>query len=149
MAEGKTFDMEEEFAGLDFNSKRLEKRFKRTMKTLAKQPGESIWRCSAVTHDGLVHGVLDQTHYNRPQAKDDTMTARLELKLFGRVCKNFIPSSTTVSCLILWVKYRASCGDFYFLLKDGKTKVKMDKAPLAEPYKTLVSQIGDLLREGI
>jgi hypothetical protein len=47
MAEGKTFDMEEEFAGLDFNSKRLEKRFGRTMKTLAKQPGESIWRCSA------------------------------------------------------------------------------------------------------
>jgi hypothetical protein len=152
MADGKTFDMEEEFAGIDFNSKRLENRFKRTMKTLAKQPGESIWRCSknraeskaiynmlgnerfdnaeilrahqaatikrlagesvilavqdttslnydthektegigyisdktkgvnihsciAVSPEGLVLGVLDQTHYNRPQPKDDTMTA--------------------------------------------------------------------------
>jgi hypothetical protein len=78
MAEGKTFYMEEEFAGLDFNSKRLEKRFKRTMKTLAKQPDESIWGCIAVTPDGLVRGVLDQTHYNRPQAKDDTMTAEVK-----------------------------------------------------------------------
>jgi hypothetical protein len=33
MAEVKTFDMEEEFAGMDFNSERLEKRFRRTMKT--------------------------------------------------------------------------------------------------------------------
>jgi hypothetical protein len=47
MVEGKTFDMEEEFAGVDFNSERLEKRFRQTMKTFAKQPGESIWRCSA------------------------------------------------------------------------------------------------------
>jgi hypothetical protein len=47
MTTGKTFDMEEEFAGLDFNSKRLEKRFGRTMKTLAKRPGEPIWSCSA------------------------------------------------------------------------------------------------------
>jgi hypothetical protein len=38
---------EKEFAGLGFNSKRLEKRFRRTMNTLAKQPGESIWSCSA------------------------------------------------------------------------------------------------------
>jgi hypothetical protein len=47
MAEGKTFDMEAEFAGLDFNSARLEKRFRQTMKTLTRQPGESIWSCSA------------------------------------------------------------------------------------------------------
>jgi hypothetical protein len=47
MAEGKTFDMEEEFAGVYFNSARLEKRFRRAMKTLAKQPGESIRRCGA------------------------------------------------------------------------------------------------------
>jgi hypothetical protein len=47
MAEGTNFDMEEEFAELDFNSERLEKRFRRTMKTLAKQPGQSIWACAA------------------------------------------------------------------------------------------------------
>jgi hypothetical protein len=45
MAEGKNFDMAEEFAGIDFSSNRLEKRFGRTMKTLAKHPGESIWAC--------------------------------------------------------------------------------------------------------
>jgi hypothetical protein len=47
MAEGKRFDMEDEFAGIDFNSIRLEERLRRTMKTLAKHPGESIWACSA------------------------------------------------------------------------------------------------------
>jgi hypothetical protein len=26
-----------------------------------------------VSPDGLVHGVLDPMHYNRPQVKDDTM----------------------------------------------------------------------------
>lgn len=46
MAKEKTFNMEEEFAGLDFNSSRLEKRFIRTMQTLSEQPGKSIWFCS-------------------------------------------------------------------------------------------------------
>jgi hypothetical protein len=46
MAEGKSFNMEEEFAGLDFNSSRLEERFTRTMETLAGQPDKSIWTCS-------------------------------------------------------------------------------------------------------
>jgi hypothetical protein len=35
-------------------------------------------RCIAVTPDGLVLGVLDQMHYNRPQAKDDTMTKEVK-----------------------------------------------------------------------
>jgi hypothetical protein len=38
--------MKEEFAGLDCNSSRLEKRFIRTMETLSKQPDKSIWFCS-------------------------------------------------------------------------------------------------------
>ena len=46
MAGEQTFDMKDEFAGLDFNSTRLEKRFIRTMKTLSKQPDKSIWSCS-------------------------------------------------------------------------------------------------------
>jgi hypothetical protein len=46
MAEEKHFDMAEEFAGLDFHSIRLEARFVRTMETLAKQPGASIWEAS-------------------------------------------------------------------------------------------------------
>ena len=46
MAGNQTFNMEEEFAGLDCNSSRLEKRFIRTMETLSKQPDKSIWFCS-------------------------------------------------------------------------------------------------------
>jgi hypothetical protein len=46
MAQGKSFDMEEEFAGLDFHSLRLEERFVRTMETLIQQPGASIWEAS-------------------------------------------------------------------------------------------------------
>jgi hypothetical protein len=46
MAQGKCFDMAEEFDGLDFHSVRLEDRFIRTMETLKKQPDTSIW-CSS------------------------------------------------------------------------------------------------------
>jgi hypothetical protein len=46
MAGKQTFNMEEEFAGLDCNPSRLEKRFIRTMETLSKQPDKSIWCCS-------------------------------------------------------------------------------------------------------
>ena len=35
--------MREEFATLDFNSSRLEKRFVKTMETSAGQPDKSIW----------------------------------------------------------------------------------------------------------
>ncbi len=46
MAGKQTFNMEDEFAGLNCNSSRLEKRFVRTMETLSKQPDKSIWSCS-------------------------------------------------------------------------------------------------------
>jgi hypothetical protein len=35
--------MAEEFADVDFNEARLEGRFVRTMETLSRQPGNSIW----------------------------------------------------------------------------------------------------------
>ncbi|MDR1220256.1 MAG: transposase [Treponema sp.] len=44
MAQGKSFEMADEFVGLDFNSIRLESRFVRAMETLMKQPDASIWR---------------------------------------------------------------------------------------------------------
>ncbi|GHU12921.1 IS4 family transposase [Spirochaetia bacterium] len=47
MAAYKEFNMDEEFAGLDFHSVRLEDRFVRTMETLVKQPDKSIWYSSA------------------------------------------------------------------------------------------------------
>jgi hypothetical protein len=46
MAQEKSFDMAEEFAGLDFHSIRLENRFIRSMETLGKQTGASIWEVS-------------------------------------------------------------------------------------------------------
>jgi hypothetical protein len=38
-----SFNMAEEFAGVDFNEARLEKRLARTKETLSKQPDKSIW----------------------------------------------------------------------------------------------------------
>ncbi|MDR0374887.1 MAG: hypothetical protein LBH85_04110 [Treponema sp.] len=46
MARGTRFDMEKEFAGLDFHSLRLEERFIRTMETLIQQPDKSIREAS-------------------------------------------------------------------------------------------------------
>jgi hypothetical protein len=43
-----------------------------------KTKGVNIHSCLAVSPEGLVFGVLDQMHYNRPQAKDDTMTAEVK-----------------------------------------------------------------------
>ena len=43
MENGIGLHMREEFASLDFNSKRLERRFMKTMETLAGQPDKSIW----------------------------------------------------------------------------------------------------------
>jgi hypothetical protein len=42
MVRGTSFDMKEEFAGLDFHSVRLEERFVRTTWTLYKQPDKSV-----------------------------------------------------------------------------------------------------------
>jgi hypothetical protein len=47
MAGGDFFNMAEEFADVDFNEERLEKRFRRTMETLSRQPDKSIWASSA------------------------------------------------------------------------------------------------------
>jgi hypothetical protein len=46
MAQGTSFNMKEEFAGLDFHSVRLEERFVRTMETLIRQPEASIREAS-------------------------------------------------------------------------------------------------------
>jgi hypothetical protein len=43
MEEGMRKSMQGEFAGLDFNSARIEGRFIRAMETLAGQPDKSIW----------------------------------------------------------------------------------------------------------
>ena len=40
------FEALREFEGINFNEKRLEKRFIRTMETLSRKPAQSIWACS-------------------------------------------------------------------------------------------------------
>jgi hypothetical protein len=55
MENGIKLNMEEEFAGLDFNSSRLEDRFIRTMETLSGQPDKSIWLSSENRADELLH----------------------------------------------------------------------------------------------
>jgi hypothetical protein len=47
MTQRRSFDLEEEFEGLDFHSVRLEERFVRTMETFYQQPDKSIWEASA------------------------------------------------------------------------------------------------------
>jgi hypothetical protein len=47
MAGGETFNLVEEFANIDFNEERREKRFRRTMETLANQPEKSVYGSSA------------------------------------------------------------------------------------------------------
>jgi hypothetical protein len=47
MAGGESFNMAEEFAGVDFNDARLEKRLVWTMVTLSRQPDKSIWASSS------------------------------------------------------------------------------------------------------
>jgi hypothetical protein len=47
MAGGERFNKAEEFAAVDFNEERLEKRFRRTMETLLRQPEKSIYGSSA------------------------------------------------------------------------------------------------------
>jgi hypothetical protein len=47
MTERDAFNLVEEFAEVDFNEKRLEKRFRKTMETLAKDPQKSIYGSSA------------------------------------------------------------------------------------------------------
>jgi hypothetical protein len=43
MAGGEDFNLREEFADVNFHDARLEKRFIRTIETLIKDPGKSIW----------------------------------------------------------------------------------------------------------
>ncbi|MDR0637251.1 MAG: hypothetical protein LBF87_09280, partial [Treponema sp.] len=66
MAEEKGFDKAEEFAALDFHSIRLEARFVRTMETLAKQPGASIWKASDNrAEDKAVYRMLGNEEFDR------------------------------------------------------------------------------------
>jgi hypothetical protein len=66
MAVGKQFDMEEEFAGIEFHSIRLEKRFIRAMETLMQQPDASIWEASENRAEAkAIYRMLANEGFNR------------------------------------------------------------------------------------
>ena len=202
----KSFDMNDEFAGLDFNSSRLEKRFIRTMETLSKQPEKSIWSCSenraeakaiyrmlgnenldreeildkhreatvrrmiqhggtilsiqdttslnynthqktegigyisdktlgvnihsnlAVTTDGLTLGLLDQSYYNREEAKDDSRShdskksRELEEKESYRWVQSFETSTANLPEGIKVINVCDREGDMYELMDRIESK---------------------------
>jgi len=69
MAKKHTFNMKEEFAELDCNSSRLEKRFVRTMEALSNQPDKSIWFCSENRAEAkAVYRMLGNDKLNREEA---------------------------------------------------------------------------------
>ncbi|MDR2363588.1 MAG: transposase [Spirochaetaceae bacterium] len=90
---GTSFNREEEFAGLDFHSVRLEERFVRTMETLTKQPGASIWEASE----------------NRAEAK--AIYRMLGNERFDREEPAGVPGISRVN---RWVTFSPWGGDFLF-----------------------------------
>ena len=70
MVSHKGFNMEKEFAGLDFHSVRLEDRFIRTMETLMKQPDKSIWCSSTNRAEGkAIYRMLGNDGLDREEIK--------------------------------------------------------------------------------
>jgi hypothetical protein len=65
MAERDTFTIAEEFADVDFNEERLEKRFRQTMETLSKDPQKSIYASSANRAEAkAIYNLLGNDKFN-------------------------------------------------------------------------------------
>jgi hypothetical protein len=68
MSGGKSFNMAEEFADVDFNEARLEKRLVRTMETLSRQPGNSIWASSENRAEAkAIYNMLGNEKFDRDE----------------------------------------------------------------------------------
>jgi hypothetical protein len=68
MTERDTFTMAEEFADVDFNEERLEKRFRKTMETLAKDPRKSIYGSSANRAEAkAIYNLLGNDKFNKEE----------------------------------------------------------------------------------
>jgi hypothetical protein len=75
MSGGESFNTAEEFANVDFNEARLEKRFVRTMETLSKQPGGSIWAGSGNRAEAkAIYNMLGNEKFDR----DETARKHME-----------------------------------------------------------------------
>ncbi|MDR2078729.1 MAG: hypothetical protein LBP74_03275 [Treponema sp.] len=70
MTGGDTFNIAEEFADVDFNEERLEKRFRRTMETLSKDPQKSIYGSSANRAEATaIYNLLDNDKFNQGETQ--------------------------------------------------------------------------------
>jgi hypothetical protein len=68
MENGMGLSMQEEFATLDFNSSRLEKRFVKTMETLSGQPDKSIWFSSENRAEAkAIYRMLSNDRFDREE----------------------------------------------------------------------------------
>jgi hypothetical protein len=68
MTERDTFTMAEEFAEVDFNEERLEKRFRKTMETLSKDPQKSIYGSSANRAEAkAIYNLLGNDKFNKDE----------------------------------------------------------------------------------
>ena len=66
MAGGDSFNMAEEFSGVDFNEERLEKRFRKTMETLAKDPQKSIFSsCATRAESKAIYNLLGNEKFDK------------------------------------------------------------------------------------
>jgi hypothetical protein len=66
MTGGDAFTLAKEFAEMDFNEERLEKRFRKTMETLSKDPRKSIYGSSANRAEAkAIYNLLGNDKFNR------------------------------------------------------------------------------------
>jgi hypothetical protein len=82
MTKGDVFNRAEEFAGVDFTDERLEKRFRRTMETLSKDPQKSIYGSSADRAEAkAIYNLLGNDKFNKDEilrAHRDATIRRME-----------------------------------------------------------------------
>ncbi|GMO44651.1 MAG: hypothetical protein Ta2B_25660 [Termitinemataceae bacterium] len=70
MSDKKEFVMGKEFESLDFNSKRLGKRFVQAMETLSREPLESIWEsCETGPESKAIYHLLANSKFNEDEVK--------------------------------------------------------------------------------
>jgi hypothetical protein len=68
MTERETFTIAEEFAGADFNKKRLEKRLRKTLETLSKDPQKSIYGSSVNRAEAkAIYNLLGNDKFNKSE----------------------------------------------------------------------------------
>jgi hypothetical protein len=68
MTERDAFNLAEEFAEVNFNEKRLEKRFRKTMGTLSKYPQKSIYSSNANRAEAkAIYNLLGNDKFNKDE----------------------------------------------------------------------------------